>query len=194
MSDKIRFPDHAKLVEAGKFANELLIKKGFQRKETLKEILAEMDNPPILPGMPPYLPHKNTIVQAVNMMYNLCRDWQEENKDQPEREENIVEFTTFVVKRFQALIKKYRKQCNRVPTKIKKMKNDVPSVAEVFKPLTVKQNTVALNKFFIDSFAVAIMVKQYATVSEYIDWFLNDWAPNLYRVWGKNNEKIIHTS
>ena len=186
MSNTLRFPDHDKLVQSGKLANEMLIKRGLQRKETLSELLAMVDNPPVLPGMPQYLPHKNVLVQAANMMYNFALDWKKENVKNPKREDDIVEFTTYIVKSFQRLTKKYKRECNRVSSRISKLKHKVPTVAELFKPLTLKQNSYALNKFFIDSFAVAIIVKKYDNTSDYVDWFLNDWILNLYKIWEKN--------
>ena len=46
----------------------------------------------------------------------------------------------------------------------------------------------AMQRFYEDSFAVAIVLKNVETVSEYANWFL-DWTQDLYVLWMKPEKR-----
>jgi hypothetical protein len=52
-----------------------------------------------------------------------------------------------------------------------------------------KQETIkSMHRFFIDSFAVAIILKNNTTTSQFANWFL-DWTQQLHTLWIKPKDK-----
>jgi hypothetical protein len=176
-------PNHKQLVKAGKMAQEMLIKKGFQKKETFAEMFKDMEKPPILPGLPEYLPHKWTITTSANIVYNLLKVWSEKNKENKARAESFPEFITFAVGELNKIEAKFDKEVNETPKKIKELADKIPTLSEIFAPLNNRTNTHAINKFLVDSFAVSKIVKMNDSTGKYTNWFLNEWLPTLYKIW-----------
>jgi hypothetical protein len=46
----------------------------------------------------------------------------------------------------------------------------------------------AIQRFFIDSFAVAVALKNNYSTSDYANWFL-DWTQDLYALWVKPEQR-----
>lgn len=170
-----------KLREEGAKATEMLKERGIIARESIIEEIAKKEDAPALPGIPPYLPHEWTLKASQRMMYDLLVIWRDENKKKGDRVENITEFFKFVVSELRKQEEKYKKQVDVMPSMFKKMRNN-PTVKDVFSPLRKMENTHAIQRFFIDSFAVAIILKNNHTVSDYANWFL-DWTEKMYSLW-----------
>ena len=50
--------------------------------------------------------------------------------------------------------------------------------------LKLKYNN-SMKEFLIASFNVSVIVNQNMTVSEYLEWSLEDWIPKLNKLWNK---------
>jgi hypothetical protein len=175
------------LRKAGRMARDLLIKKGFVHTVALDE-LAKDAGGVILPGVPSYLPHRWTIDASRRIMYDLGVEWMEKNKNNEKRLDQIAEFFTFVVKRMKEEEDKAQAEILDKSSIISQLE-DVPVLSEIFAPLRKKQTANALNKFFVDSFAVAIVENMSGSTSDYVDWFLNVWTPGLYNFWTRQEKK-----
>ena len=175
------------LKDASMTASAMLIEKNVAHKFNMLEGILSMSNAPILPGVPTYyLPHRWTIEVAVNQMYNLLQDWA---KVQPDEllQDNASEFFKFVVGQMKTKEKKYKQEVKNTDRIIKNIE-DAPIIADIFSPLRRYQTAKSLHKFYIDSFAVSVIVKSNGSTAEYADWFLNEWMPSLYKLWSKSNE------
>lgn len=172
------------LREAGKIAHQMLIDKGILAKDSVIDKMMHDKNAPVLPGIPPYIPHQWTIKSAQQMMYDLLIIWKEETKDDDFKRESITEFFKFVVTEMRTQEKKFQKEMKKVPKLFKAMKK-VPVLSEVFSPMRKHENTKAIHHFFVDSFTVAIVLKNAHNVGDYANWFL-DWTEELLKVWVQN--------
>ena len=186
MSKKKRLPI-AQLREAGKVANEMLKKKGVIANESLINLIEKDENAPTLPGIPSYLPHEWTISAAQIILYRITKGWMELNKGDSDKAEKIDKFFIYILKRLKEEEDKFRRREKNMGKLIKGMKK-VPVLAEIFTPTRARETTFALQKFFADSFAVAIVVKKNDSTSTYIDWFLNEWTPAMTKLWHQNAE------
>jgi len=175
------------LREASLAASQMLIEKKISHQGNVLEEVLKMSNAPILPGMPKYyLPHRWTIEVSVNQMYNLLKDWAA-LKDGKDIQDNASEFFKYVVAQMRDKEKRYKKEVRETDSIIKKI-DDAPILADIFSPLRKYQTAKALHKFYIDSFAVSVIVKSNGSTGEYADWFLNEWMPSLYELWSKPDE------
>ena len=181
------------LRDLAKFTKELLIKKGIQsEKDVIAEILNTKDAP-ILPGRhSSYIPRPETIQSAQRMLYDLLIIWKDKNKEHKYRQENITEFWKFVIKEFREQIQITNKELVEMPKMMKQMKN-VPFVKDIFSPMQKKDALKAMQVFFVDSFAVAVVLKNHTSVSSYANWFL-DWTQELNKIWIKpqDRDKLKH--
>ncbi len=169
------------LREAGKTAHQMLVDKGiFAKTSIIDEIMSKEDSP-TLPGIPPYLPHKWTITTAQRILRNLLIMWREETLNDTDKRENITEFFKYVISILREEEKRYKKEMKNVP-KLFKSIGSIPVIKDVFSPLRKKENTEAIHRFLIDSFAVSIMIKKNYDVSTYANWFL-DWTEEMYNLW-----------
>lgn len=180
MDKKKRLPIE-QLREAGKTAHQMLIDKGILAKESVIDKMMKNKKAPRLPGIPPYIPHLWTIQMAQQVMYDLLIIWREENRDDKKRMENITEFFKFVVKEMRLIEKKYDKEMKKMPRIFKSMKK-VPVIKDIFDPMRRKENTHAIHWFFVDTFALAITLKNNHTVGEYVSW-VHQWTEDLKKVW-----------
>ena len=172
------------LREAGKIARQMLVDRGILAKESLLDNLLKGKNAPKLPGIPVYLPHQWTLQASQRMMYDLLVIWKIECKGDNEMTENLTEFFKFVVKELRKKERKFDKEVKENRSKFSKEIDEVPVLKDVFSPLRKKEGMRAMNRFFVDSFAVSIALKNINSVSEYADWFL-DWTQELYAIWVK---------
>lgn len=198
--DKKRAPLE-QLLEAGKVAKQMLKDKGMEAQTSVLDQILKDKDAPILPGIPTYLPHQWTVKAAQRIMYDLAVLWRQECAAHPEykvgkkkktegREEDITQFFTFVIKELRAQEKEYDEDVDNMPKLLKSLK-EIPVLKDVFSPVRKRDNIKAIQRFFVDSFAVAIVVKNNYSTSEYLNWFL-DWTQNLYELWvsPKMREKI----
>ena len=186
MAKKKRLPIE-QLREVGKQAREMLVKRGIISKDSTIDQLFKTENAPTLPGIPAYLPHQWTLQAAQRMMMDLLIIWKEECRKRNLYNEDITEFFKFVVKELRRQEKKFKKEMDAMPSLIKSMK-ETPVLKDVFSPMRKKESMHAMQRFFIDSFAVAVVVKDKQNVSEYANWFL-DWTQDLYALWVKPEER-----
>lgn len=173
------------LREAASKAHELLSNKNVVHKDNVLERLAKEAGAPILPGLPSYLPHRWTIEAAQRAMHAIIVEWMVVTEKDLNKQDNAAEFFKFVVKVMKVEEKKYKREMKITQKEIKGMK-EVRLLSEIFSPHRRWQTTRALHKFFIDSFAVSLIVKQNDSTSSYADWFLNEWTPSLYKLWTRH--------
>lgn len=186
MTKKRRAPID-QLRAAGRIAKRLAVERGLIAEHSVIDQLIQSKDAPTLPGIPSYLPHQWTLKAAQRMMYDLLIIWKDECKDEPMRAENITEFFKFVVNELRQKSEKYEKENENVPKLLKSMKT-VPVLKDIFSPMRKKESSEAIHRFFIDSFAVAIAIKNNHTTSEYANWFLT-WTQDLYALWVKPEER-----
>lgn len=176
---------------AGAEAKKKLIERGIiSDKYTLDGI--EKEEGIMLPGYPNYLPHKWTLKASQQMMYDLLKLWQfkntkhgKYNESQIEKLTNFIEFMLQELRKHENIAKR---KMDMTPAMIKRMR-DVPVLGKIFEPVNQYETVRAMSKFFVDSFAVAIIVKgKAATTSEYAEWFL-EWTDNMQTIW--ENKKDV---
>lgn len=178
---KKKRPPIEQLRQAGNIARDMLRARGIEAKTSiLEEILATKGAPP-LPGMPVYLPHLWTIKAAQQMMYDLLIMWKVECKDTPSRTDNITEFFKFVVFQLRLQEEEYNREIVAMPRLMKALKK-IPVLKDVFSPIQKKETLQAMNRFFVDSFAVAVILKKNRSTAEYANWYL-DWTQELQKLW-----------
>jgi uncharacterized protein YifE (UPF0438 family) len=175
------------LREAKIIADEMLKKKGVIARDSIINAIEKDPNAPMLPGIPSYLPHEWTIAAGQLMLYRITKAWMSLNKNNNREIEKIDKFFIYILKRLKEEESKFKKDEKKMSKLIKKVKN-VPILSEVFAPTRNKETAYALQKFFADSFAVAIVLKRNDTTSSYIDWFLNEWTVSMIGLWHRNNE------
>lgn len=168
----------------------MLVEKGILAKDSLIDQIIKDEKAPRLPGIPAYLPHQWTVQASIRIMRDLLVLWKVEVKKDNVRAENITEFFKFVVTELHAREKKYQREIKRERAKSKLMDdiNTVPVLKDIFSPLRKKEGIRAIHRFFVDSFAVAIALKNINTTSEYANWFL-DWTQDLYALWIPTEER-----
>ena len=123
-------------------------------------------------------------------MYRITKAWIDLNKGDQIKIEKIDQFFMYILKRLKEEEDKFKRRETNMGKIIKKMKN-VPILSEVFASTRNRETAFALQKFFADSFAVAIVLKRNDTTSTYVDWFLNDWTISMIKLWHKHNGKTV---
>ena len=181
MSNKKRFPNREKLIEAGNFAKDLLTEKGLilpKEKSAIDKILST-DGAPTLPGIPAYLPYPWTIHATSRVLYDLSREWELNTKRDPSKQNNISEFFKFVVN----TLKEEERNLNvKIHMTVQERKYD-------FRLLHRKDAIKGVRKLLVDSFAVSIIAKSNDDVASYLDWF-HGWSERLIKQWGDNVSKM----
>lgn len=179
------------LREAGLVARQMLKDRGIISKESFIDDLMSKRTSPLLPGVPGYLPHRWTIIATQKMMTAFIFQWIQKTsanrKGNDLKRENVTEFFIFVVKELKSIERKFKKEVKEQPEFIKNMKT-VPVLADIFGPLRKRDTIKAMERFFVDSFAIAIVLKQNHSTSDYCNWFL-DWTLELDKIWGEK-EKV----
>lgn len=174
------------LLEAGKIAKQMLQDKGLEaRKSVLDDIIKKKDGT-VLPGIPVYLPHQWTIKAAQRIMYDILLMWKAECSDNGTCE-NVSLFFGFLITQLREQEKEYEKEVKAQPTLIKSLK-EVPLLKDVFSPVRKRDNIKAIQRFFVDSFAVSIVLKNNHSTSEFANWFV-DWTQDLYSLWLKPKDR-----
>lgn len=190
MATKPRAP-HEQLLAAGKQARQMLQERGFEARESILDKIVQTEGAPILPGIPYYLPHRWTLKKSQQIMYDLILLWKEDCKTRqgkkPKDEEDITQFFKFVIGELRKQEREYDKEIAQMPRLLRSLKT-IPVLKDVFLPNQKKDSVHAIQRFFIDSFAVAIVVKNNHSTSEYANWFL-DWTESLDTLWLKQLSK-----
>lgn len=179
------------LREAGRMARQMLVDKGILAKESVIDQIVKDSRAPTLPGIPAYLPHEWTLRAAQRIMRDLVVIWKEETKGKKKQRENITEFWKFVLSNLRAQEEAFATEKKAMPAKIAEMEKKIGEVLvlkEVFSPMRKEENLKAIQHFLVDSFAVAIVVKQHHSVGEYLNWFL-DWTQELHLLWVKPSKR-----
>lgn len=177
------------LREAGRKARDLLVEKKIIAKDSFLDRLIHEKDAPMLPGIPAYLPHQWTLRASQQMLYDLLVIWKDQCKNKPHKVESITEFFKFVVIELRAQEKKFEKEEKKMGKEIKDMK-EVPVLKDIFSPGRKREISKTIQRFFIDSFAVSLVLKQNTSTSEYANWFL-DWTENMRRIWSTDDQKQL---
>lgn len=181
---KKKRPNIIKLRNAARIAREQLVKHGVLSEKSLIDEIEKDPANPKLPGQASYLPRPETLKASQRMMYDMIFLWKEECKGDKEMEQHIGKFFDFLILEIQVVEKKSKKEEKAMKTKIERRIRKIPTLHEVFAPTQKKETASAMCKFFADSFAIAIVVKNYEDVNTYVTWFL-DWTEQLINLWPK---------
>ncbi len=190
METKIRAPQE-QLLAAGWMAKQMLQEKGIEAKISILDEIVNTEDAPMLPGIPYYLPHRWTLKKSQQIMYDLLLLWKDEcNKRQGKKAkdpEDITQFFKFLIGELRKQEKEYEREIARTPRLLKSLKT-VPILKDVFMPIEKRDTVHAIQHFFIDSLAVAIVLKNNHSTSDYANWFL-DWTEDLHTLWIKQIPK-----
>jgi hypothetical protein len=165
----------------------MLKQKGLIAEQSLVDEIENKPNMPRLPGLPSYLPHQSTIETAKRVMFDILRLWQKRTNKDPQKQEDITRFITFTVKEMQRQLEKVEAEIKKTPKLIMELERknkEVPTLHEVFTSVRKRDVVKGLSHFFVDSFAVCVIVKKNESVSDYVGWFF-PWCDSLYDLWVK---------
>lgn len=177
------------LRKAGEEAQKKLVERGLASFENVVEKTQNEHPDLILPGMPSYLPHRWTIKTSQQIMYDIFKMWQFHNKNsKKDKTENITSFIEFCIKEMNHQEETAKKKMDMQGSTLKYLKK-VPVLGKIFEPVNQYETIRGIKKFFVDSFAVAIIVNgQTATTSEFAEFFF-EWTNKLYEIWEKKEPK-----
>ncbi len=164
------------LKESYKESLEILRRKGLilPQEKSLINTNRETNDKVILPGLPEYLPHKQIINFAKLEIIVLIKEWLAECRKKKINPEIFNKFINFVNTKF---LENRRKDAALVAQEEKNKTYDI-------KVSNKKDTRMAIMKFIVDSWAVAIIKKQNKEVSGYLFWF-DDWCEQLLKFWKK---------
>lgn len=171
-----------KLRRAGKLARELLVKKGLLAEKSIVDELENSQSRVKLPGLPAYIPQEETLKQARRMVYDLLIIWADKTKSDENKQENIALFFKFLIEEIRKIQRKAKKEQREMATKIENSIENSLTLEEIFSSTHLKETTGAMIKFFVDSLAIAVIVKSNNSTSEFVTWFL-DWTGQLLEIW-----------
>lgn len=175
------------LHDVSKKIHDLLVQKGVSRNENVLEEIAGKAGGPLLPGLPQYLPHKFTIEVSRQAMYLIIKDWIQLHEGDEAAQEKVHDFFAFVIKRIKFENKKFKQQ--KTGLEVLDKMNTVPAINTVFSSAQKMKAAMGLQKFFVDSFAIFIIVNNGGSTTDYTEWFLGEWTPELYRLWVKKEDR-----
>ena len=173
------------LREAGRLAKQMLIDRGILAKESVIDKILKDSKAPTLPGIPSYLPHEWTLKASQRIMRDIVVVWKDKCKNDQKKLQNITEFWKFVIAQLREQEREFGKELTAMSGQVKTMDEsmkDVPVLKDIFSPMRKKENINAIQRFLIDSFAVAVVLKQHHNTSEYLNWFI-DWTQDMYLLW-----------
>jgi hypothetical protein len=181
------------LTAAADNARAMLITKRFEHKEGIIEQIVKNADSPILPGMPPYIPHRHVLDSVVSAVSTLAHQWAKKHTGDSEAQESFIDFVRFAIKEFEAQERKYKKEVRlereRIEGKGTEMDYSIHRSFGAYRRLT---SATAIKKFIVDSFSTSVVVHQNETVSQYLEWFL-EWIPKLAELtpkpWKTGNKK-----
>lgn len=173
---------YKQLKEAGEEATKKLIERGILSPENMVQKTAERYPKLILPGMPSYIPHKWTIKSSQRIMYDLFKMWQFTNKDNCRAVDDLALFIEFAIKEMNSQEENAKAKMNTQEIMIKYLKK-VPVLGKIFEPVNQYETIKGIKKFFVDSFAVGLIVNgNTTTTGEFADFFFA-WTDKLYKIW-----------
>ncbi len=174
------------LREVAKESERILRDKGIHTKESaIDQIINEKKLS--LPGIPAYLPHRWTIATARKIMADLVIIWLAETKGKPSKQEDHREFFRFIVREMEKIEKRKKKENEMMPSLIKQMSTSV-TLNTVFAPMQAMETAHTMNQFLMDSFAVAVILKQHNTVTDYVLWF-DEWTRDMETYWNPKEQR-----
>ena len=176
------------LLRAGEEAEKKLIERGILSSENVVSKTAKEHPDLILPGMPSYIPHKWTIKSSQRIMYDIIKMWQFRNKDRKkDKTDDIALFIEFCIKEMNKQEEVAKKKMDTQGTMLKYLKK-VPVLGKIFEPINQYETIRGVKKFFVDSFAVSIIINgQTTTTGEFAEFFFT-WTEKLYSVWKKQDD------
>jgi hypothetical protein len=169
-----RRPDRKQLLEAGAYAREMLKEKGIFSEQSIIDSVLQTPGSPTLPGYGQlYIPRRHTIEITKMILYSIAKVWNDNVKDN--RREKVDEFFKYVVKE---LRKSNSLITQMLQDTLAKSKFELVGISL----LTTQENTKAIQRFLIDSFAVyPNLMTGRSGVSDYLDWFIT-WTSELQKV------------
>lgn len=192
MANKKKRAPIEQLRRAGRFAKELLIKRGIESKNSVLAEIMNTPGAPMLPGKDSYyLPHKWTLQASRRMMYDFLLIWIDKHRSGPSSQaENVTEFFKFLIGEMRKQEEAINQEIVNMPGFIHKMMKmkGTAVIKDVFSPLQKKDTVKAMHRFFVDSLAVALVVNKKVTTSEYLNWFL-EWTEQLELLWIKPEKR-----
>jgi hypothetical protein len=169
-----------------KIAIEMAKEKNLISKESFIDFLKKDPTNPMLPGMPSYLPYKETLLTSQILMARMAKGWMEKNKKNQNEIDDFDKFFNYCLLRMKETIDDIQKRFDKTEWKIKNKKPfKNKTLAEIFEPMRSLNAAKRWSRFITDSFAVAVCVKRHDSASEFFDWFLNDWTKQLMNLWDK---------
>lgn len=194
--EKKRHAPIEQLRKAGQIAYEKLVERGILTHESSIEKIKKEYPDLQLPGIYPYLPHKWTIRSSQRIMYDIFKLWQFKNTDKTVVDkktlENLTMYIEFCVRELNRIEERARQKMKTMEKIIKDVE-DAPVLGKVFEPVNQYETTKAIKKFFVDSFALAVMVNgKESSTGEFAEWFF-DWTDSLYTVWEKKLDEKKET-
>lgn len=185
MAKKKRLPIQ-QLRETAKEAEIILRRKGIHTKDSTIDAISAQ-NKTILPGMPEYLPHRWTLASARKVLANLVKLWLVETISDKKRREDQKEFFNFILGEMGRIEDKKKREVANMPAIIKALRGTV-LLNKVFSPMQEMETVHTMSTFLVDAFAVAIIVKQHQTVSDFVFWF-DQWTRELDLFWVSKERK-----
>lgn len=174
------------LKEAGEEARKKLVSRGILSSDNLVEKLMNEQPNLILPGMPSYVPHHTTIIYSQRMMFDLLRLWRAETKK--EKIENLAFFIEFVITELNYHEEIAKKKMDLMEKKVNDTEGE-QLLSKVFEPVNQYETVRAMKKFFVDAFAVCVVIRgKTAKTHDFMNWFLS-WSEQLDKLWDKKNEQ-----
>jgi hypothetical protein len=168
------------LRETAKEAESILRRKGIHTADSsIEEIVAQRRV--TLPGIPEYLPHRWTLAASRKVLANLVRIWLDETKNDRARQEDHKEFFKFIIKEMSRIEDKKERAVKQTSSIINTLKESV-ILNHIFAPMQEMETAHTMAQFLVDSFAVAIILKQHNTVSDYVFWF-DEWTKQMEQLW-----------
>lgn len=178
------------LKAAGEEARKKLVERGILSPFNVVDETTKRYPDLVLPGMPSYIPHKWTIKSSQRIMYDIFKMWQFHNEKQKKNKtDNLALFIEFCIKEMNYQEEVAKKKMDTQGTMIKYLKK-VPVIGKIFEPINQYETIRGVKKFFVDSFAVSIIVNgQTTTTGEFAEFFFT-WTNKLYTIWEKQDDKL----
>lgn len=176
------------LRETAKVAESILRDRSIHTKESAIEQI-EGQRQIMLPGIPPYLPHRWTLAAARKILANLVIIWVEKTRGDKKRQEDHREFFRFLLEEMAKIEQRSQNEVNKMPPFIKALRGTV-LLHKIFKPMQEVETTHSMTQFLVDAFAVAVVLKEHETVADFVYWF-DDWTRAMDRYWAKREQKDV---
>jgi hypothetical protein len=179
------------LLEAGEEARKKLVERGILSSENIVARTAKEYPKLVLPGIPSYIPHKWTIKSSQRIMYDLFKMWQFNCKDK-KKAENLTLFIEFAITEMNHQEEVAQKKMKTQEGMLKYI-TKVPVLGKIFEPVNQYETIRGIKKFFVDSFAVALMVNGHTTTTGGFANFFFTWTDDLYKIWESKDDKTKNT-